>query len=354
MAKTTSADIRRRVATAAEAVLEQQGHVSAIDVLLTMRWLTPTALKRWEQGRADDLESVMEVRPEKLFRAMVDFHGWAEDRGLEATEGEYVARTRTGQRLAFTTERSEALERTFRIHWVSPDVTPRKKQSIEAKTKKAPDLVVISPLKDFTCEECGGGGDLLIMEGDGPLCMSCADMDHLVFLPSGNAALTRRAKKESRLSAVVLRWSRSRKRYERQGLLVEEEALERAEEQCLADEDLRAARRQREALRRTEEDEQYTTALTAEIRRLFPGCPEERATSIARHTAARGSGRVGRSAAAREFDPGAIELAVVASVRHRDTDYDDLLMSGLDRPSARREVRPEVARILDEWRNAGP
>ena len=48
------------------------------------------------------------------------------------------------------------------------------------------------------------------------LCMSCADMDHLVFLESGDAALTRRAKRASRLSAVVVRFSRARRRYERQ------------------------------------------------------------------------------------------------------------------------------------------
>jgi hypothetical protein len=68
------------------------------------------------------------------------------------------------------------------------------------------------------------------------LCLECADLDHLVFLPSGITALTQRAKKNSKLHAVVLRWARKRRRYERQGLLVEEAALERAETQCLADE----------------------------------------------------------------------------------------------------------------------
>jgi len=48
-------------------------------------------------------------------------------------------------------------------------------------------------------------------------------------------ALTRRARKHSLLSAVVLKWSRARKHYERQGLLVEETALELAEDECLAD-----------------------------------------------------------------------------------------------------------------------
>jgi hypothetical protein len=64
-----------------------------------------------------------------------------------------------------------------------------------------------------------------------------------------------------------------------------------------------------------------------------------------------GSGRVGRSAAGRALDAGAIELAVAASVRHEDTGYDDLLMSGLDRAEARDQVRGHVQGILDEWRS---
>jgi ribosomal protein L14 len=92
--------------------------------------------------------------------------------------------------------------------------------------------VVVSALKDWTCAECSGTGDLLIMEDAGPICMTCADLDHLVFLASGDAALSRRAKKASKLCAVVVRFSRARRRYERQGILVEEDALARAEAEC--------------------------------------------------------------------------------------------------------------------------
>src|SRR5436190_1840302 len=56
--------------------------------------------------------------------------------------------------------------------------------------------------------------------------MTCADLDELVYLPSGDAALSRRARMHSPLSAVVVRFSRARKRYERQGILVSEVALE--------------------------------------------------------------------------------------------------------------------------------
>ena len=187
------------------------------------------------------------------------------------------------------------------------------------------------------------------MDDAGPLCLACADMDHLVFLPSGEAALTRRAKKASGLSAVVVRWSRTRKRYERQGLLVEEAALEQAEQQCLADEDARMRRRERDRERRAGADVELQAAMVREIRRLFPRCPVGRAEAIARHTSLRGSGRVGRSAAGRSLDEEALTLAVVASVRHEDTDYDSLLMSGVGRAEARDQIRPAVDRVLASW-----
>lgn len=212
------------------------------------------------------------------------------------------------------------------------------------------EIVVVSALKDWSCVECGSGGGLLTMEERGPLCLDCADLAHLVYLPAGDAALTRRARKASGLSAVVVRFSRARRRYERQGILVEEPALEQAEAECLADTDVRARRRERESLRRAEQDLEFQSEMTKEILGLFPACPPERAEEIARHAGARGSGRVGRSAAGRALDPGALTLAVAASVRHRDTPYDQLVMSGRDRGETRMLVAGEVERLLEEWR----
>ena len=228
-----------------------------------------------------------------------------------------------------------------------PKAPPKDQRA--AQQGKPADLVVILPLKDWTCAGCGGTGDFLKMEDAGPLCLTCADLDHLIFLPSGDAALTRRAKQASQLSAVVVRWSRSRKRYERQGILAEEAAIEQAEEQCLADEDVRLRRRDRDRERRAKEDVEFQARMAGEIRRLFPGCPKKRATAIAEHAALRGSGRVGRSAAARALDERAITLAVVASVRHEDTEYDRLLMSGIPREDARDRVRPVIDQVLDTW-----
>jgi hypothetical protein len=240
-------------------------------------------------------------------------------------------------------------------HCEMPPVSPRflrKHGELMTEPSRRPlDLLVISALRAWTCSVCGLERDgWLIMEDSGPVCMECADMAHLVFVPSGDAALTRRARSNSRLSAVVVRFSRARRRYERQGILAEEEALERAEAQCLADADARARRREREAQRRAGEDVALERRMTEEILRLFPRCPRGRAQAVATHAAVRGSGRVGRSAAGRALDAQALELAVAAAVQHEDTHYDELLMSGVDRADARAEVRDEVARVLDGWR----
>src|SRR6266508_2318606 len=224
-------------------------------------------------------------------------------------------------------------------------------ERVAQRQSRAPDLVVVEPLSEWTCTGCGGSGSLLFMEDDGPLCLGCADLDHLVFLPAGDAALSRRAKQASRLSAVVVRFSRSRKRYERQGILVEEAALEQAEAQCLADEDARARRRERDRQRRADQDLTFQVRLAEAVARLFPGCPAERAEAIACHASVRGSGRVGRSAAGQALDEQAVTLAVVASVRHHDTGYDELLMTGVPREEARARVRPAIDRVLAAWQH---
>ena len=342
----TRQDLERRVTRAAEEVLAEQRFVSAIDVLLGLGWLAPSHLDRWRQGRVDSLERVVQANLSKITVAMAAFRRWAHDRGLNPSQTDYVARTRDRRQLRFSVSGDAAIERAYRTHWVSPDLSER---AVERQSR-VPDLVVIWSVKEWTCTSCGDTGDLLFMEDAGPLCLDCSDLGHLVFLPSGDAALTRRAKKASGLSAVVVRWSRSRKRHERQGILAEAEAIELAESECLADAEARARRRERDQARRADEDVGLAAEFAAAIRALFPGCPVSRAEAIARHAATRSSGRIGRSAAGRALDPDAIGLAVAASVRHVDTGYDRLLMSGIDRQAARRQVRECVEDVLNSWR----
>ncbi|GHF81905.1 hypothetical protein FHX82_004592 [Amycolatopsis bartoniae] len=345
--------LQRRVAEAAEAVLRKQKYVAPVDVLVGLRWLQASAVEEWRRGRPGSLAERLPVDGVKVLTAFEHLRDWARGRGLQPSEAAYLAGTRDRRPLVFTED--ESLQRVFRTHWVSPDLSEKQREKLEARQNQAPDLVAVVAPADWTCASCGtrsAAGEFQYPEEDRSLCLSCADFDHLVFLPSGNAALSRRAKKESTLAVLVSRFNKRRKRYERQGILVEEAALERAESQCLADEDVRARRRERDAVRRAEQDVEFQAAMAAEIRRLFPGC--DRADAIAAHAGTRGSGRVGRSAAGRALDENAVRLAVIASVRHEDTDYDAMLMAGVPRAEARDRIRRDIDRVLVRWERPQP
>ena len=218
---------------------------------------------------------------------------------------------------------------------------------------KPGEILVFLIRRDTVCAECGRQlfpNSMITLEKErGALCLECADLDHLEFLPSGDAALTRRAIKHSRLKAVVVQFSRARRRYERQGVLIESEALERAEAKCLEDAERRERQRERRRLRDADTDQRYIATFAERILELFPNCPPTEATAIAAHACRKHSGRVGRSAAAKEFDPQAIRLAVTAAIRHRFTDYDEQLLAGCDRHRARLMVQPAVQRQLNYW-----
>lgn len=219
--------------------------------------------------------------------------------------------------------------------------------------REAADLKVFITSRKAKCDECGdelGHGAWITLDDEkGALCLTCADLDHLVVLPAGDAALTRRSRKYSTLVAVILQWSRARKRYERRGLLIEEEALARAEQECLADEDARARRNARAAERRAEQDREYIQRFAARVRALYPNCPVGREQTIAEHACLKYSGLVGRSSAAKQLSAAAVQLAVAAHVRHVETDYDLFLAAGQDRWLARDRVRTQVEEVLRQW-----
>jgi hypothetical protein len=214
------------------------------------------------------------------------------------------------------------------------------------------EIVVFRVRRDTECSECRGylgRGGLLRREDDWALCLECADLDALEFLPRGDSALMRRARKYSTLQAVVVEWSRSRQRYQRQGVLVETDALLKAEIECLSDADVRARQRMRAALKRDDLDQSFVATFAAAIQSAYPNCRAAEAEQIANRVCERHSVHVGRTAGARELDPEAVRLAVVAHVRHTHTKYDRLLTQLMDRREARDEVREDVSAVLRQW-----
>ncbi|MBS1854791.1 MAG: DUF2293 domain-containing protein [Acidobacteria bacterium] len=346
--------VKELVHQAAEEALAARGYVCAFDVLIGARILYPGHIDLWRRGRINSLEELMQGGANKLAFTMNTLQEWAKARGLKPVETAYTRRGREGNvDLRFTISAEPEVERMFRTHWMSPSLSESKQEQIKQKVGKPERPTVFQITRDSECAECGvelEKDDLLYLDAGQALCLACAKMDDLEFLPAGDTALTRRATKYGERVAVVVRFGRSRGRYERQGILVEPTAIGRAERECAEDAGERAEARRRAAAARQREDDVFAGRMAERIRELFPRCPPAQARRIADHTAKRGSGRVGRSAAGRALEEDAVTLAVAAAVRHGHTDYDALLAAGTPREDARRRVRETVAGILESWR----
>src|SRR5262249_21522413 len=141
-----------RVAKAAEASLAAQNYVSPVDVLVGIGWLDPGAVKRWRQGQVDYLERVVQTNVSRISEAMKLFRSWATAKGLIPSETSYVARTPSRQTLRFSKSGTPTIERLYRTHWLSGELSQRKQERLAEKASRAPELVVIRPLNAaWTC-----------------------------------------------------------------------------------------------------------------------------------------------------------------------------------------------------------
>lgn len=106
----------------------------------------------------------------------------------------------------------------------------------EKSGKKPKDPVIYSLSKASRCYACDKklqAGSFVKIEKSKDekevLCSVCAGLEDFRFIKAGNPKLTRLATKYSEVRFVVMLWSDMWKTYERQGMLVERAALERAE-----------------------------------------------------------------------------------------------------------------------------
>jgi hypothetical protein len=215
----------------------------------------------------------------------------------------------------------------------------------------ASDTLVFFVRGEATCSACGTGianGGFITKERGRTLCLGCGGLDGLSYLPKGDAILTRRASKHSSELALVVTRVYSRKRYKREGILVEPAAIERARKECRAD----AAARDK---RREEREREHAGRFARALRRRYPSCPKGIERKIARHACETSSGRVGRTSGAKRLDEKAVRLAVLAHVRHHYTKYDKLIDEGMTKMAARTHVQDKVDDVLRRWsRKARP
>lgn len=163
-------ELKKRVASAAEAALAQQQYVSAVDILTRIGLLAPTHLEGWRKGRIDVLERAIHANPKKVSHAMASFHQWALDKGLKPNETRYVRTTRGGNvDLQFSEGGEPAIEKNYRTHYVSPALSESKQERLTQKLSAATKPVVFDILRDSACSECGAvlpRGSFLAMEAD--------------------------------------------------------------------------------------------------------------------------------------------------------------------------------------------
>lgn len=102
--------------------------------------------------------------------------------------------------------------------------------------EKGKDPAVYALSQQSLCSNCDSRlhvGDIvkLNMRGDDKeaYCLKCAGLAEFRVVPKGNAKVTRLAGKYSSVRYVILKWSELWKCYEREGILVESDALARAE-----------------------------------------------------------------------------------------------------------------------------
>src|SRR4051812_24959575 len=224
MAGPVYSNFQERVVQAAEAVLKRSSSVGPLELFQEMRLLQPVHFEGWRKGNEHYrvLEEWIQVGPEKFQKTLQFFQEWVNRRGLRPIEVSYTRRGPRGVEELRVTEAGDAeAEKFYRRHYAPADLSEKKTARLADKLNRPPDLVAFEKVsEEGNCSECAAEllkGDFLLMEKSQPLCLTCADLDQLVFLPAGDAALSRRARKHSPLSAVVVKFSRARKRYERQG-----------------------------------------------------------------------------------------------------------------------------------------
>lgn len=206
-------------------------------------------------------------------------------------------------------------------------------------------------LKCSSCNKRIAKGQAFVAESEKHrgTCFACSPFVNAAFLKPGNAALTRRSKKFSSYCGVLFEWNARRKRFQRKGQYVEAEAITKAQESCAKDEKERALKNEKAAVKRAEQDKIYILEFSKAIRERYPNCPNNRELAIAKHACEKHSGRVGRTAKAKEFDTKMIDLAVEAHIRHVETNYDHQFGSGKTKRMIRTDVKPYVVSVMRKW-----
>lgn len=332
--------------------LKMNDTLNITDLLKSMLWLHDSHLYQWQQS-SDPLEILIQCGSKKWLNACSLFVEKVKD--LDFVEAPWMSYSLIGddKELRVCIDDNPEIEKLFCRHYFNKSITSRKKTNFIKKLTEKPELrVFIKTSSDSECDKCQKliyQKNIMYSEANKAYCLKCVNLDTLTFLGSGDATLSRRARKNSHKFAAVVEFNKRRKRYERRGILVEQLAIDAAEMECNNDASTRAVSRAKSEVKRQEDDYDFTTEFTLQIKKYFPRCPHKEIIAIAQHATVRSSGRVGRTAAAKNFDEEMIRLAVIAYIRHQHTDYDRLLLNRTAKQIARKLIQAPLQRKLQSW-----
>jgi len=229
--------IEERVISACSRIIQYQSFISIAEVFKVIGLLQPIHEDYWRKGKIPELETLIQGNPDKIADVIGCLQKWALENGFTPLRIISYARSSGPKRpLQYSLDGNPKVESIFQTYYFSPKLTEKELRKLQDELEKEPELVVFYTVSDSKCSKCKQElrkKSLLLMEGDSPLCLKCAGIADLVFLGRGDPKLTRRAHSYSSKYAVVVRFSKTRKRYERQGILVQPAALEKAESEVL-------------------------------------------------------------------------------------------------------------------------
>jgi hypothetical protein len=217
--------------------------------------------------------------------------------------------------------------------------------------------IYLTKKETLSCQRCKRPvrlGEKFVAESENHkgTCFTCSPYTESAFLEPGDAAMTRRSKKHSNHCGVLYAWNKRRKRFERKGQYVEAEAIELARQECEMDADKRAKSNEKAAVKRAADDIIYIKDFSKAIKLRYPNCPKNREVEIAEHACEKYSGRVGRTANAKQFDEEMIDRAVEAHIRHAETNYDNQFNKGKTKRAIRSDVKQDITLVLRKWRRS--
>ncbi|MDR3478605.1 MAG: hypothetical protein P4M14_11310 [Gammaproteobacteria bacterium] len=148
-------NIEKRAIQAAEAALHQQQYVCPIDIFVGMGLLQPIQVQEWLRGKIPYLEQVIQGDISKISFAMECFRKWAREKNLKPLKIIYLIRTKGPKKEAqFSKSGDLSIEEAYSIHYISPTLSEKKRQQLQEKLEKPPELISHIITSDSQCSTC--------------------------------------------------------------------------------------------------------------------------------------------------------------------------------------------------------